>query len=115
MRGRRKEILRRVSLGLLDRRHDRQEEAPRLLPRCVFDLARYSHRNGIVQEALLDERARNRGIFMPGAVEGLIVPITGYGSAGPAATGSATAGAVAPLFHRCGWGGAAFDARGQLI
>ena len=68
MRGRRKEILRRVSRGLLD------DETIDKRKRGFFRSASSSwldgHRDGIVRDALLDERARSRGIFAPRRVEG---------------------------------------------
>jgi len=80
MRGRRKELLRRVSRGLLDDATiDRKK-------RGFFRAASSSwldtHGDGIVRDALLDERARGRGIFAPGAVEDLIKQPRGTGRSG---------------------------------
>ncbi len=41
-----------------------------------------AHRDGLVRETLLDERARGRGIFAPRAVESLVEQSRGTGRAG---------------------------------
>jgi asparagine synthase (glutamine-hydrolysing) len=80
MRGRRKEILRRVSRGLLD--DATIDKKKRGFFRAASSTWLNTHRDGIVRDALLDERARGRGIFAPGAVEGLIAQSQGKGRAG---------------------------------
>ncbi len=80
MRGRRKEILRRVSRGLLD--DATIDKKKRGFFRAASSTWLNTHRDGIVRDALLDERARGRGIFVPGAVEGLIAQSQGTGRAG---------------------------------
>jgi asparagine synthase (glutamine-hydrolysing) len=69
-RGRRKEILRRVSRGLLDDATiDRKKRG---FFRAASTTWLDAHRDGFVRETLLDARTRSRGIFSPAAVEGLI-------------------------------------------
>lgn len=80
MRGRRKEILRRVSRGLLD--DATIDKKKRGFFRAASSAWLNTHRDGIVRDALLDERARGRGIYTPGAVEGLIAQSQGKGRAG---------------------------------
>ncbi len=80
MRGRRKEILRRVSRGLLD--DATIDKKKRGFFRAASSTWLNTHRDGIVRDALLDERARSRGIFAPGAVEGLVSQSQGSGRAG---------------------------------
>ena len=80
MRGRRKEILRRVSRGLLD--DATIDKKKRGFFRAASSTWLNTHRDGIVSDALLDERARGRGIFEPGAVESLIAQSRGTGRAG---------------------------------
>ena len=79
-RGRRKEILRRISRGLLD--DATIDKKKRGFFRAASSTWLDTHRDGIVRDALLDERARGRGIFAPGAVEGLIAQSQGTGRAG---------------------------------
>ncbi len=69
-RGRRKEILRRVSRGLLD--DATIDKKKRNFFRAASSTWLNTHRDGIVRDVLLDERARERGIFAPSAVEELI-------------------------------------------
>ena len=80
MRGRRKEILRRVSRGLLD--DATIDKKKRNFFRAASSTWLNTHREGIVRDALLDERARGRGIFAPGAVESLIAQSQGTGRSG---------------------------------
>jgi asparagine synthase (glutamine-hydrolysing) len=80
LRGRRKEILRRVSRGLLDDATIDQKK--RGFFRAASSTWLDTHRDGIVREALLDQRARDRGIFVPGAVEDLIAQPQGSGRDG---------------------------------
>jgi asparagine synthase (glutamine-hydrolysing) len=80
LRGRRKEILRRISRGLLD--DATIDKKKRGFFRAASSTWLNTHRDGIVRDALLDERARGRGIFAPGAVEGLIAQSRGTGRAG---------------------------------
>jgi asparagine synthase (glutamine-hydrolysing) len=78
-RGRRKELLRRVSRGLLD------DATIDKRKRAFFRAASstwLSANRAVVRETLLDERARGRGIFQPGAVERLIADSRGGGRAG---------------------------------
>ncbi len=79
-RGRRKEILRRISRGLLD--DATIDKKKRAFFRAASSTWLDTHRDGIVRDALLDERARGRGIFAPGAIEGLIAQSQGTGRAG---------------------------------
>jgi asparagine synthase (glutamine-hydrolysing) len=69
-RGRRKEILRRVSRGLLD--DATIDKRKRGFFRAASSTWLDAHCDGLVRDTLLDERARARGIFAPGAVESLI-------------------------------------------
>jgi asparagine synthase (glutamine-hydrolysing) len=80
MRGRRKEILRRVSRGLLD--DATIDKKKRGFFRAASSTWLDTHRDGIVREALLDGRARGRGIFAAGAIETLIAQSRGSGRAG---------------------------------
>jgi asparagine synthase (glutamine-hydrolysing) len=80
MRGRRKEILRRVSRGLLD--DATIDKKKRGFFRAATSTWLNTHRNGTVREVLLDERTRSRGIFRPGAVESLIAQSSGTGRSG---------------------------------
>jgi asparagine synthase (glutamine-hydrolysing) len=68
-RGRRKEILRRVSRGLLD--DATIDKKKRAFFRAASSTWLRSN-EGVVEDVLLDERSRARGIFAPGAVERLI-------------------------------------------
>jgi asparagine synthase (glutamine-hydrolysing) len=68
-RGRRKEILRRVSRGLLD--DATIDKKKRAFFRAASSTWLRSN-EGVVEDVLLDERAGARGIFAPGAVERLI-------------------------------------------
>jgi asparagine synthase (glutamine-hydrolysing) len=79
-RGRRKELLRRVSRGLLeDATIDKKKRG---FFRGASSTWLNTHRDGIVRESLLDERARDRGIFVPDAVERLVTHSHGTGRAG---------------------------------
>ena len=80
MRGRRKEILRRVSRGLLD--DSTIDKKKRGFFRSASSTWLKANRGGIVEEALLDERGRSRGIFAPGAVDRLISQSQGGGRSG---------------------------------
>jgi asparagine synthase (glutamine-hydrolysing) len=80
LRGRRKEILRRVSRGLLD--DATIDKKKRGFFRAASSTWLSTHRDGIVRDVLLDERARERAIFSPGAVEALIAQPPGTGRAG---------------------------------
>ena len=80
LRGRRKEILRRVSRGLLD--DETIDKKKRGFFRAASSTWLHTHRDGLVRESLLDKRARDRGIFAPGAVENLITQSQGSGRAG---------------------------------
>jgi asparagine synthase (glutamine-hydrolysing) len=80
MRGRRKEILRRVSRGLLD--DATIDKKKRAFFRAASSTWLRTHRSGIVEDVLLDDRARDRGIFAPGAVQGLIAQSQGDGRSG---------------------------------
>jgi asparagine synthase (glutamine-hydrolysing) len=82
MRGRRKEILRRVSRGLLD--DSTIDKKKRAFFRSASSTWLKANRGGIVEEALLDERGRSRGIFAPGAVDRLISQSQGRGRSGEA-------------------------------
>jgi asparagine synthase (glutamine-hydrolysing) len=77
-RGRRKEILRRVSRGLLD--DATIDKKKRAFFRAASSTWLRSNED-VVEDVLLGERARARGIFAPGAVERLIAG-TGGGRAG---------------------------------
>ncbi len=79
-RGRRKEILRRISRGLLD--DATIDKKKRAFFRAASSTWLQANRGGIVEDVLLDERSRSRGIFEPGAVEGLIAQSRGTGRAG---------------------------------
>jgi asparagine synthase (glutamine-hydrolysing) len=79
-RGRRKEILRRVSRGLLD--DATIDKKKRAFFRSASSTWLQANRGGIVEDALLDERARARGIFNPGAVEQLVSQSPGGGRSG---------------------------------
>jgi asparagine synthase (glutamine-hydrolysing) len=80
LRGRRKEILRRVSRGLLD--DATIDKKKRGFFRGASSTWLDSHRSGIVSDTLLDERARGRGIFKPKAVSELVTHSQGSGRAG---------------------------------
>jgi asparagine synthase (glutamine-hydrolysing) len=69
-RGRRKQLLRRVSRGLLD--DATIDKKKRGFFRAASSTWLDTHRDGIVRDALLDERARGRGIFVTNAVEDLV-------------------------------------------
>ncbi len=77
LRGRRKEILRRVSRGLLD--DATVDKKKRAFFRAASSTWLRTHRSGVVESMLLDDRARARGIFVPGAVERLISQSQGSG------------------------------------
>jgi asparagine synthase (glutamine-hydrolysing) len=94
-RGRRKEILRRVSRGLLD--DATIDKKKRGFFRAASSSWLNTHRDGIVRDALLDERARGRGILVPRAVEGLIEQPQGTGRAGE----PLLAVLLLELWHRC--------------
>ena len=79
-RGRRKEILRRVSRGLLD--DATIDKKKRAFFRSASSTWLQANRGGIVEDSLLDERARARGIFNPGAVEQLVSQAQGAGRSG---------------------------------
>jgi asparagine synthase (glutamine-hydrolysing) len=79
-RGRRKEILRRVSRGLLD--DATIDKRKRGFFRAASSTWLDTHRDGIVREALLDGRGRGRGIFDSSAVEGLIAAPAAGGRSG---------------------------------
>lgn len=78
-RGRRKEILRRVSRGLLD--DATIDKKKRAFFRAASSTWLRSN-GGLVEEVLLDERARGRGIFAPGSVQRLIERSGGEGRSG---------------------------------
>jgi len=79
-RTRRKEILRRVSRGLLDDATiDKQKRG---FFRAASSTWLDTHRDGIVRETLLDRRARDRGIFASAAVEDLVARPLGPGRGG---------------------------------
>ncbi len=65
-RGKRKELLRRVSRGLLD--DATIEKKKRGFFRAASSTWLAAHRDGIVRETLLDARARERGLLDPAAV-----------------------------------------------
>jgi len=69
-RGRRKEILRRVSRGLLD--DATIDKKKRGFFRAASSTWLSTHREGLVRDTLLDHRTRSRGIFSVGAVEDLV-------------------------------------------
>jgi asparagine synthase (glutamine-hydrolysing) len=69
-RGRRKEILRQVSRGLLD--DATIDKRKRAFFRAASSTWLQANRGRIVEDALLSERFRDRGIFAPNAVEQLI-------------------------------------------
>jgi asparagine synthase (glutamine-hydrolysing) len=79
-RGRRKEILRRVSRGLLD--DATIDKKKRAFFRAASSTWLQANRSGIVEDVLLDERSRNRGIVAPNAVKELISQSHGNGRAG---------------------------------
>lgn len=76
-RGRRKELLRRMSRGLLD--DATIDKKKRAFFRAASSTWLRSNRSGIVEDVLLDQRSRDRGIFMPGAVDRLISQSVGGG------------------------------------
>jgi asparagine synthase (glutamine-hydrolysing) len=78
-RGRRKEILRRVSRGLLD--DATIDKKKRAFFRSASSTWLQSNRH-LVEDVLLDERARARGIFAPDAVQRLISQSDGGGRSG---------------------------------
>jgi asparagine synthase (glutamine-hydrolysing) len=80
LRGRRKEILRRISRGLLD--DATIDKRKRGFFRSASSTWLNTHHDGIVRETLLDARARERGIFARGAVEHLIAQSRRGGRAG---------------------------------
>jgi len=94
-RGRRKEILRRVSRGLLD--DATIDKKKRGFFRGASSSWLNTHRDGMVRDALLDERARGRGIFEPTAVQNLIARSSGTGRAGE----PLLAVLLLELWHRC--------------
>jgi asparagine synthase (glutamine-hydrolysing) len=69
-RGRRKELLRRVSRGLLD--DATIDKKKRGFFRAASSTWLAAHRDGIVRETLLDERARERGLLDPAKVAALL-------------------------------------------
>jgi asparagine synthase (glutamine-hydrolysing) len=78
-RGRRKEILKRVSRGLLDDATiDRRKRGFFRAASSTWLSAHHS----LVRETLLDERTRRRGIFSAGALEPLLGQPLGSGRAG---------------------------------
>ncbi len=80
MRGRRKEILRRVSRGLLDDATiDKQKRG---FFRAASSTWLRTHRDGLVRDTLLDTRTRSRGIFAPTALERLVTQPIGAGRSG---------------------------------
>jgi asparagine synthase (glutamine-hydrolysing) len=79
-RGRRKEILRRISRGLLD--DATIDKRKRGFFRAASSTWLEAHRDGMVSEALLDDRARSRGIFQAGEVRRLVGESQGSGRAG---------------------------------
>jgi asparagine synthase (glutamine-hydrolysing) len=79
-RGRRKEILSRIASGMLDD-HTIKKKKSAFFRSGASSWLR-AHRDGIVSEALLDERGRERGIFSRTAVENLITELPGAGRAG---------------------------------
>lgn len=79
-RGRRKEILRRVSRGLLD--DATIDKKKRGFFRAASSTWLDTHRDGLVRDVLMDERTRGRGIFMPAAVEGLMTQPLSNGRSG---------------------------------
>jgi len=80
LRGRRKEILKRVARGLLD--DATIDKKKRGFFRAASSTWLNTHRDGIVREVLLDERARARGVFAPQAAERLIAQSQGTRRAG---------------------------------
>jgi asparagine synthase (glutamine-hydrolysing) len=76
-RGRRKEILRRVSRGLVD--DATIEKKKRGFFRAASSTWLQTHRTGFVSDVLLDPRARDRGVFDAVAVEKLIAAPPGGG------------------------------------
>lgn len=81
-RGRRKEILRRVSRGLLD--DATIEKKKRGFFRAASSTWLNTHRDGLVRDILMDPRARSRDIFAPTAVERLMArPLSGGRSGEP--------------------------------
>jgi asparagine synthase (glutamine-hydrolysing) len=78
VRGRRKDILRRVSHGLLDETTINRQK--RAFFRAASSRWLETHR-GMVRDVLLDERARSRGIFNPQVVGRLIATSQGSGRA----------------------------------
>jgi len=80
LRGRRKELLRRVSRGLLD--DATIDKRKRGFFRAASSTWLNTHRDGIVRDTLLDRRARERGIFDPGAVAALVEQPQGSGRSG---------------------------------
>jgi asparagine synthase (glutamine-hydrolysing) len=79
-RGRRKEILKRVSRGLLD--DATIDKRKRGFFRAASATWLDSHRDGVVRDVLLDPRARERGIFREDAIKRLIAQSSGNGRAG---------------------------------
>lgn len=79
-RGRRKEILRRLSRGLLD--DATIEKRKRGFFKAASSTWLHGHLDGVVRETLLDRRARERGIFSGPAVERLIAQSRAGGRAG---------------------------------
>jgi asparagine synthase (glutamine-hydrolysing) len=79
-RGRRKEILRRISRGLLD--DATIDKKKRAFFRAASSTWLQTNRSGIVEDMLLDERSRSRGILAPNAVSGLISQSYGNGRSG---------------------------------
>ena len=79
-RGRRKEILRRVSRGLLD--DATIDKRKRGFFRAASSSWLDTHRDGIVREVLLDGRGRGRGIFDTSAVESLVAAPAAGGRSG---------------------------------
>jgi asparagine synthase (glutamine-hydrolysing) len=78
VRGRRKDILRRVSRGLLDEATINRQK--RAFFRAASSRWLETHRR-LVEDVLLDDRARDRGLFRPAAVRRLITTSQGSGRA----------------------------------
>jgi asparagine synthase (glutamine-hydrolysing) len=79
-RGRRKEILRRVARGLLD--DATIDKRKRGFFRSATGTWLDAHREDMVRDVLLDQRARDRELFAPGAVESLVSSAGGSGRSG---------------------------------
>ncbi len=79
-RGRRKELLRRASRGLVD--EATIDKKKRGFFRAASSTWLSTHRDGLVRDVLLDPAARARGIFDPKAVERLVDAPIGGGRSG---------------------------------